>query len=215
MNFKFFKIQSNSKRGLIGAILAAVAASICCVGPLVLLALGVGGAWVGSLTALEPFRPYLMAITFIFLGYAFYRIYRKPKAETCEPGSYCANPKSDKINKISLWTVTSLIAILFAIPYVTGFSAKRTHSTNVSSALTANRLTKLTLSVPDMSCPSCPFTVQKALKKVPGVIQAEVSFEQKKAVVLFDAGRASADQLVQATTDAGYPSTVIKKQTLQ
>ncbi|NOZ74924.1 MAG: hypothetical protein GXO90_06035, partial [FCB group bacterium] len=106
-------------KGLIGAVLAAVAASVCCVGPLVLLGLGIGGAWVGTLTAFEPFRPYLMALTLAFLGYAFYRIYRKPKAEDCEPGSYCAHPRSDRINKISLWVVTVLILGLLSVPYLT------------------------------------------------------------------------------------------------
>ncbi len=215
MRFKIFKKQSDSKRGLIGAILAAVAASVCCVGPLVLLALGLGGAWVGSLTALEPFRPYFMGLTFIFLGYAFYRIYRKPKAEECAPGSYCANPKSDKINKISLWSITLLILILFSVPYVAGISARQSNGNSTSSVLKAEQLAKVTLSVPGMSCPSCPFTVQKALKSVPGVIQAEASLEQKKALVLLDTGKASVKRLIKATTNAGYPSTVLKIQTLK
>ncbi|MEE8437022.1 MAG: mercuric transporter MerT family protein, partial [Candidatus Neomarinimicrobiota bacterium] len=111
------KISMN--RGMVGAVLAAVAASVCCVGPLLLLGLGIGGAWVGNLTALEPFRPYLMGLTAVLLGYAFYRIYSKPKAEACEPGSYCANPKSDKINKISLWIVTVFVVGLLAFPYLT------------------------------------------------------------------------------------------------
>ena len=44
-------------RSLVAAILAAIGASVCCVGPLVLLALGIGGAWIGNLAALEPYRP--------------------------------------------------------------------------------------------------------------------------------------------------------------
>ena len=211
MKFKKYNAQTKTKRGLSAAILAAIAASVCCVGPLVLLALGVGGAWVGSLTALEPFRPYFMAITFLLLGYAFYRIYRKPKAEECEPGSYCANPKSDKINKISLWTVTLLILILFSVPYVAGVSVTNRNSSTQSAIFSAKDIARVTLDVPGMNCPACPFTVQKSLKNLKGVLQAEASLEQKKAVVLFDPTKVSIEEMIRATTNAGYPSTVLEE----
>ena len=206
MQFKQLNTKPHSKRGLTGAIIAAIAASICCVGPLVLLALGVGGAWVGSLTALEPFRPYFMGVTFLFLAYAFYRIYRKPKAEECAPGSYCANPKSDKINKISLWSVTVLILVLFSVPYIAGYST----SAQNNDILSATDISRVMLDVPGMNCPSCPFTVQKSLKNLEGVFQAEASLEQKKAVVLFDPTKVSVEQMIEATTNAGYPSALIK-----
>ena len=206
MQFKQLNTKPDSKRGLTGAIIAAIAASICCVGPLVLLALGVGGAWVGSLTALEPFRPYFMGVTFLFLAYAFYRIFRKPKAEECAPGSYCANPKSDKINKISLWSVTVLILVLFSVPYIAGYST----SAQNNDILSATDISRVILDVPGMNCPSCPFTVQKSLKNLEGVFQAEASLEQKKAVVLFDPAKVSVEQMIEAAANAGYPSALIK-----
>ena len=71
--------------GLIGAVVSAIAASICCVGPLVLLALGVSGAWIGNLTALEPYRQIFMVAALGFLGFAFYRVYRKPRSGSTPP----------------------------------------------------------------------------------------------------------------------------------
>ncbi len=64
------------------------------------------------------------------------------------------------------------------------------------------------LSVPGMNCAACPFTVSQALKKVPGVSKADVSFEKKQAVVSFDNEKTSLQALTKATADAGYPSTV-------
>lgn len=64
----------------------------------------------------------------------------------------------------------------------------------------------VTLSVPTMDCPVCPLTVKKALTKVPGVSQAEVSFDKRQATVNFDDARTSVDALTRATRDAGYPS---------
>lgn len=65
-----------------------------------------------------------------------------------------------------------------------------------------------TLSVSGMTCPTCPITVKKALSKVPGVEKTEILFDKKEAVVTFDDAKTSAQALVSATTDAGYPSTV-------
>ena len=65
----------------------------------------------------------------------------------------------------------------------------------------------VTLSVPGMNCPVCPITVKKALMKVDGVSETQVSFEQREAVVTFDDAKASVEALTEATTNAGYPST--------
>ena len=62
---------SNSKLALAGGILAGVGASACCIGPLVLVSLGIGGAWIGHLTALEPYRPIFIGLTLLLLGLAF------------------------------------------------------------------------------------------------------------------------------------------------
>lgn len=66
----------------------------------------------------------------------------------------------------------------------------------------------LTLSVPGMTCAACPITVKKALAKVDGVREAEVSYEKREAVVTFDDAKTNADALTKATANAGYPSTV-------
>ena len=66
----------------------------------------------------------------------------------------------------------------------------------------------VTLSVPTMDCPVCPITVKKALTKVPGVRQAEVSFDKRVAIVTFDDAKTSVEALTQATRNVGYPSTL-------
>lgn len=62
------------------------------------------------------------------------------------------------------------------------------------------------LEISRMACPACPLTVKKALKKVDGVLQAEVSFEKKEATVVFDDAKANVDQLLKATANAGFPA---------
>lgn len=92
--------------GLTGAILA----SSCCIVPLVLLSLGVGGAWIGNLAALEPWKPYLIAVSVILLGLGFWYTYlRKPPL--CKDGSYCARPSSSAITKCALWLAAIIVAL--------------------------------------------------------------------------------------------------------
>ena len=102
-------------RSLIAAALAAVGASICCVGPFVLLMLGVGGAWIGNLTALEPYRPIFIGITLIFLWLAFRKLYLVPQA--CPPGTPCANPATLRNQRLVFWFVTILLIALLAFPW--------------------------------------------------------------------------------------------------
>ncbi|EPA99452.1 mercury resistance system periplasmic binding protein MerP [Pseudomonas sp. G5(2012)] len=66
----------------------------------------------------------------------------------------------------------------------------------------------VTLSVPGMTCAACPITVKKALTKVDGVTKAEVSFENREAIVTFDDTKTNAPALTKATEDAGYPSNI-------
>lgn len=105
---------------LAGALTAAIAASICCVGPLVLLALGVGGAWASKLTMLEPYRPIFMALTLGFLGFAFFRAYRSRGAGSCSPGGSCQLPPSSRLSRVALWVVSPLVLALLFSPYLLG-----------------------------------------------------------------------------------------------
>ena len=66
----------------------------------------------------------------------------------------------------------------------------------------------VTLDVPGMTCAACPFTVKKAISKVDGVSNVNVSYEKRQAVVSFDDTKASVQKLTQATENAGYRSTV-------
>ena len=69
----------------------------------------------------------------------------------------------------------------------------------------------VTLSVPGMTCAACPITVRKALSKVEGVSNAAVSFDKREAIVTFDDAKTTVERLIQATADAGYPSTASTK----
>ena len=95
------KLQGNGWLAA-GGIAGAILASACCVVPLLLVMLGVSGAWIGNLTALEPYKPYVATVTMGLIGIGFWRVYFQSKT-VCVDGSYCARPKSSLITKSALW----------------------------------------------------------------------------------------------------------------
>lgn len=113
-----FKAAPNGRSGsgwlATGGVLGAVLASSCCIGPLVLVSLGVSGAWIGNLTALEPFKPYFLAATALLLGLGFWQVYFRKKP-ACEEGSYCARPESGLVTKTALWIATLVVALAATI----------------------------------------------------------------------------------------------------
>lgn len=104
---------------LVAGGIAAALASTCCLGPLVLVALGFSGAWIGNLTVLEPYRPAFISTALISLFFAYRRIFR-PVA-VCRPGEVCAEPQVKTTYKMIFWLVVALVLVALAFPYVVPF----------------------------------------------------------------------------------------------
>ena len=108
--------RPKSRFAAAGSLIAAVLASSCCIGPLLLVTLGVSGAWIGNLTALEPYQPIFVLITFVFLALGFWQVYFKP-ARACKDDEACARPISDRLVKTVLWVATLLVALVITIDF--------------------------------------------------------------------------------------------------
>ncbi len=98
-----------------GAIGAAIAASVCCFGPLALALFGLGGG--ALLLKFASCRPYFLGLSTLFLGGAFYLTYRRSAAEKCEPVSACASPATRRGQKVAIWVATLIVALAAALPY--------------------------------------------------------------------------------------------------
>ncbi|MBK8064730.1 MAG: mercuric ion transporter MerT [Betaproteobacteria bacterium] len=109
--------QSRNGRGaLVTGGIAALLASTCCLGPLVLVALGVSGAWIVNLTALEPYRPLFLGAALVAMYFAWRRIFRP--AQDCQPGEVCAVPQVRRAYRIVFWIVAAVVLVALAFPYV-------------------------------------------------------------------------------------------------
>ncbi len=116
-------VENSRQRTGSGALfvggLAAVLASTCCLGPLLLVALGLSGAWIGNLTRLEPYRLFFIAAALVALFFAGRRIFRP--AQACGPGEVCAVPRTRQIYKLVFGIVSVLVLIALVFPCVLKF----------------------------------------------------------------------------------------------
>jgi len=106
----------NGRGALAAGGLAAVLASTCCFGPLVLVTLGFSGAWIGNRTVLEPYRPIFIGVGLGALFFAWRRIFRPVRA--CRPDEVCAVPQARTTYKMLFWIVAALMLVALAFPYV-------------------------------------------------------------------------------------------------
>ena len=105
---------SKGRTAATGGLLAALLASSCCIGPLLLVSLGVSGAWIGNLTALEPYQPVFVIVAIAILAFGFWQVYFRPR-KACDADSVCANPVSTTLVKAVLWISSALVAAAITI----------------------------------------------------------------------------------------------------
>ena len=108
--------NANTKLALAGGVLAGIGASACCVGPFLLLSMGIGGAWIGHLTALEPYRPIFIVLTILFLGLAFRKLYLVP--QSCAVEDQCIADRTRSVQRIVFWISLLLSLGLVASPSI-------------------------------------------------------------------------------------------------
>ncbi|MEE9224949.1 MAG: mercuric transporter MerT family protein [Bacteroidota bacterium] len=176
-----------------GSIVAAFVASLCCVGPIGLAILGLGG--VGLFTALGEYRLYIMGGTVVLLALAFYLTYKKREV-VCEDGT-CKVQSAGKWNKIAVWVGAVVVTFFLIFPYldISSGAVTGTGGTAIQTAV---------LNVEGMTCTSCNTAVEIALKKNEGVVEAKASYEKNTAVVRYDPTRVSGEDLVNSVNELGY-----------
>jgi len=109
----------SSLPALLGAIATAVGASVCCVLPLVLVLLGISGAWIANLTALDTWRPWFSIATLLCLAWAFWTSYSP--ASRCHTDGTCVDPARLRRRRRWLWIATVLIVLLLLFPHYIGW----------------------------------------------------------------------------------------------
>ena len=179
---------------MLGAVLAAFAASACCLIPALLAVAGVSGAAFGA--AVAPYRVYFLAATGMALAVGFWLVYRRPK-DACG----CPAPRTRRAARAALWITAAGAVALAAHPLLVGGYAS-------AGSAEASAKATLRLKVSGMDCPECTDAIARRLTRVPGVVSASVDYESGLALVRHDDRPGMTERVIAAVRDAGFSARV-------
>lgn len=180
---------------LAGSVAAALASAVCCTFPLILVSLGIGGAWLSRLAVLEPYRPLFIVLSLGLLGFAFYEGYRRLKAPDCA--------RKSKMRAMYVLPVAGLTVLgLIISPWL--FASMSSASKKEAGA--GATLDHVVLEVESMTCASCDIRIRMALGRLDGVADARASLNPPRVAVQYDPAQTSIQAIVKTVEEAGYPA---------
>ena len=179
------------------ALVAAVAASSCCLGPVILAALGLGGA--GVFAGVAAYRPLMLGITALFLVVGFYLSYRRPKAiegDACG----CERPKAGRLPRLLLWVAAAVTLLVAAAPPVLA----RLPAQSTSHATPSGLMATASIHVDGIDCEACVAPIRKALDAAGGLNDLKLDLSTKMVTVSYVPGPGRPDVYIKAIDDLGY-----------
>ncbi len=198
-------MKTKSNKALLGSgIITAIAASLCCITPVLALIAGTSGM-ASSFSWMEPFRPYLIGITVLVLGFAWYQ---KLKPRTAEEIA-CACEEDEKPSfwqsRKFLFIVTVFAVLMLAFPYYSPIF----YPDNKKEVVIVNAadIQTIQLDIEGMTCDACDSHVAHAAYEVDGVLDAKADHKTGKATVKFDKSKTSENDIIQSIDATSYKVT--------
>jgi mercuric ion transport protein len=187
---------------LIGSsLVTALAASLCCILPLVAAAGGV--ALLGTAAVFEAWRPYLLILTGLLLAAGAFTVYRDYR-RGCERGGVCEGKPVTRWSVVSLAVIAALAVSLALFPYYSGSVAHAMATAGNVKDRSGVNLRTIRFGVAGMTCPPCAKGLEASFRNMPGVKQAKVDYDAKQATVSFDTSKQTERAITKVVTDAGY-----------
>jgi copper chaperone CopZ len=184
-----------------GAVLAALAASSCCIGPLIVAALGLGGA--GAFAVLAVYRPYILGATALLLTIGFYLSYRKPRVAAPDVCG-CEKPKASRAGRVGLWMAAALTATLAAAPSLLAGVAHH----RPPALLAGQHLEQAVIQVHGIDCEACAAPLRNALTKVGGFNDLRLDLPKQTIAVSYEPAPGRLAAYVAAIDDLGYEASL-------
>lgn len=194
--------EQKTSKGLIGAgILTAIAASLCCITPVLALIAGSSGL-ASAFSWLEPARPYLIGITVLVIGFAWYQKLKPQKVEDC-----CTPDEKPKFiqSKTFLSIVTIFAAMMIAFPYYSKIFSQNNEKQIIIIDKSNIQTAEFTIS--GMTCSGCEEEVKHEVNKLNGIIKAGASYENSNAQIQFDNTKTNINEIEKAINSTGYQAT--------
>lgn len=194
-----------SKNNIAGVgLLSAIAASLCCITPVIALVAGTSGM-ASAFSWMEPARPYLIGFTILTLGYAWYQNLRTQKDVDCNCDT--DEKKSFLQSKLFLSIITIFAAVMLTFPYYSHVFYQ-----NNASGISINddHAQKSEFTIDGMTCESCEEHVAHEILQLEGIGAVDVSYDKGNAVVKFDKNKTNQEEITKVINSTGYTVTNTK-----
>lgn len=191
------------------SVMTAIAASLCCITPVLAVIAGASGA-ASTLSWLDPARPYLIGITVLILGFAWYRKLKPRSKEQIE--CVCDDEAKPSFwqSKKFLSIITVFAALMLAFPvYADVFYPQQEQQAGVENQ---QILKSVVFSVIGMTCTGCEEHVHHEVKKLDGIVEVQASYESENTIVQFDTSRTSIVEIEKAINSTGYTVTAMNRE---
>lgn len=196
-------MKSNNKIAGVG-LLTAIAASLCCITPVIALVAGTSGM-ASTFSWMEPARPYLIGFTILTLGFAWYQKLKPKKEVNCNCDT--DEKKSFMQSKLFLVIITVFTAVMLTFPYYSHvFYDNEVSGTSIS----AEHAQKYEFTIDGMTCESCEEHVIREILQLEGIGTVNVSYNKGNAVVEFDKNKTNEDEITKVINATGYTVTNTK-----
>ena len=199
-----------SENKLIGAsLLTAIAASLCCMTPVLALIAGTSGIAL-TFSWIEPFRPYLIGLSILVLGFAWYQKLKPQKEIDCECDTddllagKAGKPKFIQ-SKTFLGILTAFAIVMLSFPYYSGIFYPNTDKQIIVVDESDIKTTEFKIS--GMTCASCEEHVNHEVNKLNGIISSKASYENGNAIIEFDKTKINETDIEKAINSTGYKVT--------
>ncbi len=195
-------MKTKSNRALLGTgILTAVAASLCCITPVLALLAG-GSGIASSFSWMEPFRPYLIGFTVLVLGFAWYQKLKPVKETDIECDCETDEKSSFWQSRRFLGIVTVLAAIMLAFPYYSDVFYP--DNSKDQTILNASLIQTVQFEIEGMTCEACDNHVSHAAQDVEGVVEAVADHKTGLASIRFDGSETTSEKIIESINATGY-----------
>lgn len=189
-------------KNILLAIGTALLSSLCCITPVLALIAGASGL-ASTFSWLDPMRPYLIVVTFLVLGFAWYQKLKRRTAKEIQCDCDEDEKKTFMQTKTFLGIVTVFAGLMLAFPYYAHIFYPSNEKKEVV-IVNASDIQKVTFDVKGMTCNGCASHVETEVNKLSGIVKVEASYEEATAKVEFDQTKVSLAQIEGAINGTGY-----------
>lgn len=191
----------NSK--LVGtSILAALAASLCCITPVLAILAGTAGL-ASTISWIDPFRPYLIGLTVLVLAFAWYQKF-KPKTQA-EIDCICDDDKPKFFNsKVFLFLITLFVAAMLAFPYYAHILYTNNETNKEVVYVEPSNVKEIKINIKGMTCKACEIHIENKVNKLDGILNANADYEAANTIIKYDVTKVDLQKIETAIQSTGY-----------